>query len=61
MLLKQLTLKIEIQTPTITGFMLDTIKDSTATIFDLTKSLNMAANSSPTFYNLVMNVFSMVI
>jgi hypothetical protein len=28
--------------------MLDTIKDSTATIFDLTKSLNMAANSSPT-------------
>jgi hypothetical protein len=24
--------KLEIQTPTITGFMLDTIKDSTATI-----------------------------
>jgi hypothetical protein len=40
--------------------MLDTIKDSTATIFDLTKSLNMAANSSQV-YNLVMNVFSMVI
>jgi hypothetical protein len=38
---------LEIQTPTITGFVLNKINDSGATTFDITQSLNMAPNNSP--------------
>ncbi len=38
---------LENQTPTITGFILDTIKNSGATTFDITQSLNMAPNVNP--------------
>ncbi len=38
---------LENQTPTITGFILDTIKDSGSTTFDLIQTLNLAPNSSP--------------
>ncbi len=37
---------LEIQTPTTTGFVLDMIKDSGSTIFDITQSLSMAPNVS---------------
>lgn len=37
---------LESQTPTITGFVLDKIKDSVATTFDITQSLGMAPNVS---------------
>lgn len=39
---------LEVQVPTTTGFVLDKIKDSGSTIFDLITLLNMAPNSSPT-------------
>jgi len=38
---------LENQNPTTTGFILDKIKDSGSTIFDITQSLSMAANNSP--------------
>lgn len=39
---------LEIQTPTTTGFILDTIKDSSAVTFNLINILNMPANTAPT-------------
>ncbi len=38
---------LENQSPALTGFILDSIKDSGATTFDITQSLNMAPNVSP--------------
>ena len=39
---------LENQNPVVTGFILDVLKDATATTFDITQSLNMAATNSPT-------------
>jgi len=38
---------LEIQSPSSIGFYLDKLKDSGSTVFDITQSLNMATNSSP--------------
>ena len=38
---------LENQNPLVTGFVLDTLKDATASTFDITQSLMMAANNSP--------------
>jgi hypothetical protein len=38
---------LENQNPVVTGFIIDTIKNSGATTFDITQSLNMAATNSP--------------
>lgn len=40
---------LEVQTPTSTGFILDTIKDSGSTTFNLISMLNMAPNNQPTY------------
>ncbi len=40
-------IKLENQSPNSIGFVLDTVKDSTATIFDLVPLLNLAPNTSP--------------
>lgn len=40
---------LENQNPTVTGFILDKLKDATATSFDLVPLLNMAPNNQPTY------------
>jgi hypothetical protein len=39
----------ENQTPTITGFILDKLKDNNATIYSAIESLNLAANTTPSY------------
>ncbi len=38
---------LEVQAPTVTGFILDSVKNTSATIFDIIQPLNMAPNVSP--------------
>lgn len=40
---------LEIQTPTITGFVLDKLKDNNATTYSAIQSLNLAANTTPSY------------